>query len=84
MGVARSLPMLRWWLRNSSVTTAQIVWLPRSSAPVLQHPSRKKPVIGSVPQGSSSPPRTLRSVTSPASHRPASASALAGPRSVAI
>ena len=35
--------MLRWWSRNSPVTTAQIVWLPRSSGPVLQQPSRKKP-----------------------------------------
>ena len=40
MGVDRSLPMLRWCWRNSSVTTAQIVWLPRSSGPVLQQPFR--------------------------------------------
>jgi hypothetical protein len=40
MGVIRSLPIERWWSRNSTVTTAQIVWLPRSSGPVLQEPSR--------------------------------------------
>ena len=57
--------MLRWCSRNSAVTTAQMVWLPRSSGPVLQQPSRKNPVTGSVPQGSSSPPRTLRSVHPP-------------------
>ena len=39
-GVDRSLPMLRWCSRNSAVTTAQIVWLPRSWGPVLQQPSR--------------------------------------------
>jgi hypothetical protein len=33
---------------------------------VLQHPSRKNPVMGSVPHGSSGPPSTLRSVISPA------------------
>ena len=65
IGVPRSLPMLRWCSRNSAVTTAQMVWLPRSSGPVLQQPSRKKPVTGSVPQGSSSPPSTLRSFTAP-------------------
>ena len=59
----RSLPIRRWCSRNSAVTTAQIVWLPRSSGLVLQHPSRKKPVTGSVPQGASGPPRTLRAVT---------------------
>ena len=40
IGVVRSLPMLCWCSRNSAVTTAQIVWLPRSSGPVLQQPSR--------------------------------------------
>jgi AcrR family transcriptional regulator len=40
IGVDRSLPMFRWCSRNSAVTTAQIVWLPRSSGPVVQHPSR--------------------------------------------
>ena len=58
--------MLRWCSRNSAVTTAQMVWLPTSSGPVLQQPSRKKPVSGSVPHGSRWPPRTLRSVTDPA------------------
>jgi hypothetical protein len=54
--------MPRWCERNSSVTTAQMVCRPWSSGPVLQHPSRKKPVIGSVPHDSSSLPRTFRSV----------------------
>ena len=40
IGVTRSLPMLRWCSRNSLVTTAQMVWLPRSSGPVVQVPSR--------------------------------------------
>ena len=31
--------MLRWWARNSADTTAQMVWLPRSSGPVWQQPS---------------------------------------------
>jgi len=39
-GVERSLPIARWCSRNSAVTTAQMVWLPRSSGPLLQHPSR--------------------------------------------
>lgn len=69
-GLPRSLPMLRWCSRNSAVTTTQMVWLPRSCSPVRQQPSRKNPVIGSVPQGSSSPPRTLRSLTRPPSHSP--------------
>jgi hypothetical protein len=55
--------MLCWCSRNSAVTTAQIVWLPGSSGPVRQQPSRWNPVTGSVPQLSSSPPRTLRSGT---------------------
>jgi len=40
-----------------------MVWLPRSSGPVLQHPSRKNPVTGSIPHDSRSPPSTLRSLT---------------------
>ncbi len=40
IGVDRSLPIRRWCSRNSAVTTAQMVWLPRSSGPVVQHPSR--------------------------------------------
>lgn len=39
-GVDRSFPIRRWCSRNCAVTTAQIVWLPRSSGPVLQQPSR--------------------------------------------
>ena len=40
IGVVRSLPIRRWCSRNSDVTTAHTVWLPRSSGPVLQQPSR--------------------------------------------
>lgn len=54
----------RWCSRNSAVTTAQIVWLPRSWGPVVQQPSRKKPVNGAVLHTSSAPPRTLRSTMS--------------------
>ena len=50
-GVERSLPAARLKARNSSVITAQTVWLPRSSGPVAQQPSRKKPVSGAVEQG---------------------------------
>ena len=60
-GVDRSLPIDLWWARNSSVITAQMVWLPRSWGPVVQHPSRWKPVTGSVPHSSSGPPSTFRS-----------------------
>ena len=60
-GVIRSLPIRSWCSRNAAVTTAQIVWLPRSSGPVRQHPSRKKPVMGSVLQESSAPPNTFSS-----------------------
>lgn len=63
--------MRRWCSRNSPVMTAHIVWLPRSSGPVLQLPSRWKPVTGSAPHGSSSPPSTLPSLTPAVSaHRP--------------
>jgi hypothetical protein len=41
--------------------TAQTVWLPRSSWPVEQQPSRKNPVSGAFEQGKSSPPTTLTS-----------------------
>ena len=47
-GVERSFPAARLNARNSSVITAQTVWLPRSSGPVAQHASRKKPVSGSA------------------------------------
>ena len=39
-GVPRSLPTLAWKARNSVVTTVQMVWLPRSSGPLVQQPSR--------------------------------------------
>ena len=40
---------------DPAVTPAQIVWLPWSSGPVLQHPSRKNPVtlMRTVAQGKS-------------------------------
>jgi CheY-like chemotaxis protein len=46
--------------RNVAVTTAQTVWLPMSSCPVSQQPSRKNPVMGFIEQSSSRPPSTLR------------------------
>ena len=64
-GVERSFPAARLKTRNSSVITAQTVWLPRSSGPVAQQPSRKKPVSGAVEQGWSSPPTTLTSGSRP-------------------
>ena len=64
-GVERSFPAARLKARNSSVTTAQTVWLPRSSGPVAQQPSRKKPVSGAVEQGRSSPPTTFTSGSRP-------------------
>src|SRR4029077_3224722 len=42
------------------VMTAQTVWLPISSRPVSQQPSRKNPVIGVNEQTSSRSPSTLR------------------------
>ena len=42
--------------------TAQTVWLPMSSRPVSQQPSRKNPVIGLIEQTSSRSPSTLRGV----------------------
>ena len=44
------------------VMTAQTVWLPTSSRPVSQQPSRKKPVMGFIEQSSSRSPSTLRGV----------------------
>ena len=40
--------------------TAQTVWLPPSPPLVLQQPSRKNPVLGSIEQTSSRSPRTFR------------------------
>jgi len=40
IGVLRSLPRALLNARKSAVMTAQTVWLPTSSAPVLQQPSR--------------------------------------------
>ena len=49
-------------LRNSAVTIAPTVWLPRSCGPVSQKPVRKKPLTGSdgVLSLSSREPNTLR------------------------
>ena len=63
-----------WCSRNSPVTTAQTVWLPRSSVLVWQHPSRKKPVPGIAAEGASGSPRTLRSATPQVSLRSAARS----------
>ena len=35
--------MPRWWSRNSVVTTAQMVWLPRPPDPVQQGPVAVEP-----------------------------------------
>ena len=59
LGVTRSFPLLLENLRNWSSTIVQTVWVPTSPAPVLQHPSRKNPVTGSVPQTSKFVPRTF-------------------------
>ena len=41
--VTRWLPSRCWWCRNSAVTTAQTVWLPRSCGPVVNsHPGRSR------------------------------------------
>src|SRR5690606_1092031 len=58
-GVLRSLPRYFERARNSAVTMTQTVWRPTSSGPVLQQPSRKKPVNGAVEQDSSGVPRML-------------------------
>ena len=61
-GVERSLPLDLENARNAAVMTAQTVWLPTSSRPVSQQPSRKKPVMGFIEQSSSRSPSTLRGV----------------------
>ena len=43
------------------MTIVQTVWLPTSSGPVAQQPSRKKPVSGSAEHSKSSPPTTFLS-----------------------
>src|SRR5206468_10044824 len=61
-GVERSLPRDLENSRNAAVMMAQTVWLPMSSRPVSQQPSRKNPVIGLIEQTSSRSPSTLRGV----------------------
>jgi hypothetical protein len=58
----RSLPRDLENSRNAAVMTAQTVWLPMSSRPVLRQPSRKNPVIGVIEQTSSRSPSTFRGV----------------------
>jgi hypothetical protein len=58
-GVERSLPADFEKVRNSAVITTQTVCEPTSSGPVLQQPSRKKPVMGVVLQAASLPPSTF-------------------------
>lgn len=55
----KSLPCDFEKLKKASVICAHTVWLPKSSSQVLQQPSRKNPVTGSVPQGCNTPPRTF-------------------------
>src|SRR6188472_798034 len=62
IGVERSLPLDLENARNAADMTAQTVWLPMSSRPVSQQPSRKKPVMGFIEQSSSGSPSTLRGV----------------------
>src|SRR6185437_15769060 len=59
MGVERSLPSALLAARKAASTTQQMVWTPRSSGPVLQQPSRKKPVMGLQPQVLRGRPRTF-------------------------
>jgi hypothetical protein len=58
----RSLPRDLENSRNAAVMTAQTVWLPMSSRPVLRQPSRKNPVIGVIEETSSRSPSTFRGV----------------------
>ena len=59
LGVERSLPAALENAKNSAVSTTQTVCDPTSSGPVLQQPSRKKPVIGDVQQVASLSPSTF-------------------------
>ena len=59
-GVDRSLPCSLLKARNSSVTSAQTAWTPRSSPPVSQQPVRYQPVNGASEHVASSPPNTFR------------------------
>ena len=58
-GVIKSLPRSSEKRKKSSVTRAHNTWVPRSSGPVWQQPSRKKPVNGSYEQACNGPPSTL-------------------------
>ena len=58
-GVIKSLPTFLDHCRNSSVTFAQTVCIPRSFLSVLQHPSLNQPVKGSFEHGSRGSPKTF-------------------------
>src|SRR5262249_13968339 len=58
-GVERSLPADFENSRNSAVITTHTVCEPTSSGPVLQQPSRKKPVIGDFDHAAHLPPSTF-------------------------
>src|ERR1019366_3023955 len=64
-GVERSLPCDLEKPRNAEVITTQTVWLPTSSRPVLQQPSRSNPVMGLFVQALTGSPSTLRGVRPP-------------------
>src|SRR5665213_3608712 len=59
IGVERSLPSALLAAKKLSSTTQQMVCTPRSAGPVLQQPSRKKPVMGLQPQTASDWPKTF-------------------------
>ena len=60
-GVIRSLPFERLNMRNSRVIKEHTICNPRSLGLLLQQPSRKKPVMGSIEQVSSGRPSTFLS-----------------------
>src|SRR5262249_34024430 len=62
-GAERPLPRDLETSRNPAVMTAQTVWLPMSSRPVSQQPSRNNPVMGFIEPTSSRSPSTLRGVS---------------------
>jgi len=63
IGVERSLPRdLENSRKRGGHDGRRTVWLPMSSRPVSQQPSRKNPVIGLIEQTSSRSPSTLQGV----------------------
>ena len=59
----RSFPLRRLNCKKSSVTMAQMRWLPRSCEFVLQQPSLKKPVNGEKEQGTRGCPKTFSAIS---------------------